>query len=69
MAKKFQSNTPSQPAVTAAPAQSERVYSMQELAYFSWKKRGCPHGSDWIDWFEAKKEHEKQAQRIAARKR
>lgn len=22
-------------------------------AYYLWQKRGCPHGSAWIDWFRA----------------
>lgn len=29
--------------------------SIEQTAYELWQQRGCPHGSDWTDWFEAEK--------------
>jgi hypothetical protein len=28
---------------------------VEKKAYEIWQKRGCSHGSDWSDWFEAEK--------------
>jgi len=31
----------------------EQFDEIQTEAYYLWQKRGCPHGSAWIDWFMA----------------
>jgi hypothetical protein len=28
---------------------------LREAAYYRWLERGCPHGDDHSDWFEAEK--------------
>ena len=28
---------------------------VEKKAYELWQKKGCSHGNDWADWFEAEK--------------
>lgn len=28
---------------------------VEKSAYELWQKKGCSHGNDWTDWFEAEK--------------
>jgi hypothetical protein len=46
--------TPAPSRTTAPPAVSHE--KIAQRAYERWMKRGCPHGSDMLDWVEAEKE-------------
>lgn len=56
-------------AGTWAPAGSGRSAVSQEevarRAYDKWQRRGCPHGEDQRDWFEAERELWREAGRGA----
>jgi hypothetical protein len=42
---------------TARSTKTHDLYSrVQEKAYKLYEKRGCFHGNDWADWFEAERQ-------------
>lgn len=51
-------STSSAPRTTAPVAGSKAPAHEQiaRLAYQKWHQRGCPHGSDHIDWYAAEAE-------------
>jgi hypothetical protein len=44
------------PSRTTAPPAAVSHEKIAQRAYERWMKRGCPHGSDLVDWVEAEKE-------------
>jgi hypothetical protein len=56
--------TPPAKQVPAAPMPHEQI-AMR--AYEKWCQRGCPHGSDQLDWYEAERELSSENQRAARR--
>jgi hypothetical protein len=54
------------PASVMAPPSTERI-AMR--AYELWRERGCPHGSDQQDWYQAERELLEASQPIAMPRR
>ncbi len=37
------------------PSGDDLRNKVEKKAYEIWQKKGCSHGADWSDWFEAEK--------------
>jgi hypothetical protein len=54
----YKKSEPNQPNEYTEPNTSETVSedAIAGLAYQLWQERGCPIGSDQVDWFRAEQE-------------
>jgi hypothetical protein len=47
---------PTKPAASSTPATAPAPDLIAQRAYEKWCQRGCPLGSDQVDWYEAEQE-------------
>lgn len=54
MVQRYIKNAMKRPKVSVNPP--DLLTKVQSKAYELYEKRGCSHGNDWSDWFEAERQ-------------